>query len=93
MVTPEECDISTVPARTPRLIATDLDSRGLSGADVWAFGDMPSDVPMLAWAGVSFAVANAHPDVVAAASRCCPSNADDGVASVLESLLGRMSET
>lgn len=61
--------------------------RGISASDVWAFGDMPNDLPMLTWAGVSFAVANAHPDVVAAASQRCPSNAEDGVACVLESLL------
>jgi Cof subfamily protein (haloacid dehalogenase superfamily) len=61
--------------------------RGISASDVWAFGDGLNDVPMLTWAGVSFAVANAHPDVVAAANQCCPSNAEDGVACVLESLL------
>jgi Cof subfamily protein (haloacid dehalogenase superfamily) len=61
-------------------------ARGISGDDVWAFGDMPNDLPMLAWAGTSFAVANAHPDVLAAASHRCPSNADDGVARVIESL-------
>lgn len=34
-----------------------------------------------------FLVANAHPDVVAAANQRCPSNAEDGVACVLETLL------
>jgi Cof subfamily protein (haloacid dehalogenase superfamily) len=61
--------------------------RGISASDVWAFGDGLNDVPMLTWAGVSFAVANAHPDVVAAANLRCPSNAEDGVACVLESLI------
>ncbi|HYK70941.1 MAG TPA: HAD family hydrolase [Streptosporangiaceae bacterium] len=64
-------------------------ARGITSGDVWAFGDMPNDLPMLAWAGVSFAVANAHPDVLAAASHSCPSNTDDGVAVVLESLITR----
>lgn len=64
-------------------------ARGISGSDVWAFGDMPNDLSMLAWAGVSFAVANAHPDVLAAATCSCPSNADDGVATVIESLVDR----
>src|SRR5215469_14159081 len=62
-------------------------AREITSRDVWAFGDMPNDLPMLTWAGVSFAVANAHPDVLAAASHSCPSNTDDGVAVVLESLL------
>ncbi len=61
--------------------------RGLGAADVWAFGDMPNDLPMLDWAGRSFAVANAHPTVLAAADEVCPANEDDGVAAVLERLL------
>ena len=62
--------------------------RGIDAADVWAFGDMPNDLPMLAWAGQSFAVATAHPAVLAAADRICPSNQEDGVASVIEALTG-----
>jgi hydroxymethylpyrimidine pyrophosphatase-like HAD family hydrolase len=56
---------------------------GVDAADVWAFGDMPNDLPMLRWAGRSFAVANAHPDVLAAATDGTASNDDDGVARVL----------
>lgn len=55
--------------------------------EVWAFGDMPNDLPMLTWAGRSFAVANAHPDVRAAATDVAPSNDDDGVARTLATLL------
>lgn len=65
-------------------------ARGIVSGDVWAFGDMPNDLPMLRWAGVSFAVANAHAEVLATASHSCPSNADDGVACVVESLLTRL---
>jgi Cof subfamily protein (haloacid dehalogenase superfamily) len=50
---------------------------------VIAFGDMPNDLPMLAWAGHGVAVANAHPEVLAAADEVCPSNDEDGVAQVL----------
>jgi hydroxymethylpyrimidine pyrophosphatase-like HAD family hydrolase len=63
---------------------TDL---GIAADDVWAFGDMPNDLPMIVWAGTSFAVANAHPDVLAAADHICASNDDDGVAQVLERLV------
>jgi hydroxymethylpyrimidine pyrophosphatase-like HAD family hydrolase len=49
---------------------------------------MPNDLPMLAWAGRSFAVANAHPDVLAAADEVCGANSRDGVAVVLEAMLG-----
>ncbi|WP_163549417.1 Cof-type HAD-IIB family hydrolase [Candidatus Frankia nodulisporulans] len=60
--------------------------RGLSAADVIAFGDMPNDLPMFAWAGHAVAVANAHPDVLAAADEITASNDEDGVALVLERL-------
>lgn len=59
---------------------------GVGAADVVAFGDMPNDVPMLAWAGRSWAVANAHPAARAAAGAVTDSNDDDGVARVLERL-------
>lgn len=58
--------------------------RGIGPRDVWACGDAPNDLPMLRWAGTSFAVANAFGEVRAAATHTCPSNADDGVAQVLE---------
>ena len=64
------------------------EARGYLPADVWAFGDMPNDLPMLRWAGRSFAVANAHPAVLAEATDRCPSNEDDGVAAALETLTG-----
>ncbi|ABW09759.1 Cof-like hydrolase [Parafrankia sp. EAN1pec] len=60
--------------------------RGVLAAEVVAFGDMPNDLPMFAWAGHSVAVANAHPDVLAAADEITASNDDDGVAQVLERL-------
>ncbi|MDN3239700.1 HAD-IIB family hydrolase [Glycomyces tritici] len=62
-------------------------ARGIGPADVAAFGDMPNDVPMLRWAGRSFAVAGAHPEAAAAASDRCGSNVEDGVARVIEAFL------
>ena len=56
---------------------------GIDAADVVVFGDMPNDVPMLTWAGSSYAVANAHPSVLEAAHHTAPANDDDGVATVL----------
>ena len=60
--------------------------RGVQADDTIAFGDMPNDLPMFAWAGHAVAVANAHPDVLAAADEVTASNDDDGVAVVLERL-------
>ena len=49
---------------------------------------MPNDLPMLRWAGRGIAVANAHPEVLAAATHTTKTNDDDGVAFALETLLG-----
>ena len=56
---------------------------GVEAADVIAFGDMPNDLPMLTWAGTSYAMADAHPSVVAAADHLAPGHDEDGVAQVL----------
>jgi HAD superfamily hydrolase (TIGR01484 family) len=64
--------------------------RGVGPADVWAFGDMPNDLAMLEWAGRSFAVGNAHPAVRRIADEVCATNQEDGVAGVLEAMLGRL---
>jgi hypothetical protein len=60
----------------------------VAAADVVAFGDMPNDLPMLRFAGHGVAVANAHPEVLAEANEVARSNDDDGVARVIERLLG-----
>ncbi len=72
-------------ASTLQLLCDDL---GVAAADVVAFGDMPNDLPMLGWAGTAFAMANAHPDVLAAAHHVAPHHDDDGVAQVLSGLFG-----
>jgi Cof subfamily protein (haloacid dehalogenase superfamily) len=61
--------------------------RGISHEEVVAFGDMPNDVEMLTWAGQSYAMGNAHPDVIAAASGQTVANNEDGVAVVIERML------
>jgi hydroxymethylpyrimidine pyrophosphatase-like HAD family hydrolase len=48
---------------------------------------MPNDVPMLQWAGRSYAVANAHRDVLEVADEVIASNDEDAVAGLIEQLL------
>ena len=62
-------------------VAGDL---GVEAADTVAFGDMPNDVEMLRWAGHGVAMGNAHPAALSAADEVTASNAEDGVALVLE---------
>ena len=59
---------------------------GIAAAEVAAFGDMPNDLPMLDWAGTSYAVANAHHTVLDAVDQVIAANDEDGVAQVVERL-------
>jgi hydroxymethylpyrimidine pyrophosphatase-like HAD family hydrolase len=63
-------------------------ARGVDAADVVAFGDMPNDLEMLAWAGHGVAMGNADPSVAATADEVTLTHQQDGVAAVLERLLG-----
>lgn len=60
---------------------------GVDAQEVAAFGDMPNDVPMLAWAGRGYAMTGGHPEALAATDRTAPPVHEDGVAQVLEALL------
>jgi len=73
-------------ASTLALIA---DRLAVDSADVVAFGDMPNDLPMLMWAGTSYAMADAHPTVLACATHVAPGHDEDGVAQVLAGVLAR----
>ncbi len=64
-----------------------LERYGVDRRDVLVFGDMPNDLPMFGWAGRAVAVANAHPDVLAAADDFTKANDDDGFADYLDRLL------
>ncbi|MFI0513141.1 HAD family hydrolase [Streptomyces sp. WSLK1-5] len=61
---------------------------GLKAADTIAFGDMPNDIPMFAWASYGVAMADAHAELKAVADEVTSSNEEDGIAVVLERLLG-----
>lgn len=60
---------------------------GLTRAQVCAMGDSGNDVPMLRYAGLPVAMANAAPAVQAAARVIAPDNEHDGVADTLERIL------
>lgn len=68
-------------------LALRCERRGIRPEEVVAFGDMPNDLEMLSWAGTSYAMANAHPHILAATTRHTASNEEDGVAVIIEELL------
>jgi hydroxymethylpyrimidine pyrophosphatase-like HAD family hydrolase len=80
-------EIAALGVSKASTLATLAEQEGLGPQDIVAFGDMPNDVPMLQWAGTGVAVADAHPEAIAAASFVAPACLDDGVAQVVERLL------
>lgn len=69
-------------------LAALAESHGIGRHQVAAVGDMPNDVPMLEWAGQSYAVANAHPSALAAAQTVlAETNDEDAVATLIRTLL------
>ena len=61
---------------------------GIDKSEVVAFGDMPNDIPLLAWAGHSVAMGNAHPAVKEVADEVGLTNDEDGVARHLAEAFG-----
>jgi hydroxymethylpyrimidine pyrophosphatase-like HAD family hydrolase len=62
-------------------------NNGMSATEVAAVGDMPNDVPMIAWAGRGAAVDNAHDWVKEVATEFLPSNDDHGVAVFIDRII------
>lgn len=81
----EISDHGVTKATTLALLCADL---GIAPHEVVAFGDMPNDVPLLAWAGRSYAMADAHPTARAVAGGVAGRHDEDGVAEVLAELFG-----
>lgn len=63
------------------------DALGVTAAQTVAFGDYLNDLELLQAAGLSFAMANAHPRVQAVARYQAPANTDGGVVQVVRALL------
>jgi Cof subfamily protein (haloacid dehalogenase superfamily) len=61
---------------------------GITPAQTMVFGDYLNDLEMLDAAEWSFAMANAHPEVVRRARHLAPSNNDNGVLRTLSRVLG-----
>ncbi len=79
-------EMSALGVSKASTLASLCESQNIAADDVIAFGDMPNDLPMLKWAGRGYAVANAHPSVLAAVDHKIASNDEDGVARTIEEL-------
>lgn len=80
-------DVMSTTANKGAGLRTLQDALGIGPAQTAAFGDYLNDVQMLAQAGMSFAMANAHPGVHAVARFRAPSNTEQGVGRVVTALL------
>ncbi|MEL7157723.1 MAG: Cof-type HAD-IIB family hydrolase [Actinomycetota bacterium] len=69
------------------LLAADF---GLRADQVAALGDNHNDLPMLQWAGRSYAMGNATDDAKAAADTVIGTNTDDAVADVIDELVAEL---
>jgi Cof subfamily protein (haloacid dehalogenase superfamily) len=81
-------EISAAGVTKATTLAVLCEELGVGAEEVIAFGDMPNDIAMLTWAGTSYAMADAHPTVIEAATYLAPGHDDDGVARVLASVFG-----
>jgi hydroxymethylpyrimidine pyrophosphatase-like HAD family hydrolase len=70
-------------------IASLAEELGLTAEDIAAVGDMPNDVSMLEWVGEAWAVANAHPEVLAVTNNRLPHHDESPVAQLIADLLSR----
>lgn len=64
------------------------DRLDITPAQTMVFGDYLNDLAMLGTADWSYAMANAHPDILAAARFVAPSNEENGVVRTVRSALG-----
>ncbi|MCU1536541.1 MAG: hypothetical protein JWP82_892 [Humibacillus sp.] len=62
-------------------------SLGITPGQTTAFGDFLNDLEMLGAAEHSYAMANAHPAILAAAAHVAPANTDDGVLRTIREVL------
>jgi len=80
-------------ATKPAAIQNLLEPHAVSLSDVLAFGDDLPDLDMLRACGTAVAMANAFPEVKAICAYETASNDEDGVALVLERMLGNRSNS
>ncbi|HEY9084895.1 MAG TPA: Cof-type HAD-IIB family hydrolase [Candidatus Tyrphobacter sp.] len=80
----EECAVTSREATKKRALENLCKTYEITRERVLAIGDSRNDVPMLRWAGVGVAMANAEPDVLKSIGRVTAGNADDGVARAIE---------
>src|SRR5205823_1876473 len=78
------CEISPAGATKWAAVERLADMWGIAHHEICAVGDDVNDLPMIAGAGLGIAMANAVPELKAAADRIAPAHDDDGLVQVVE---------
>ena len=84
---PATVDVAPGAATKAVAVADELARWGCPRNSTVVFGDMPNDLPLFAQSGWACAMANSHPEVLAAADEVVGSNDDDGVARTVRQIL------
>lgn len=82
-------DIMSPSAGKGRALLALAEALGIKVSETLAFGDYLNDYELLETAGTSYAMKNAHPDILALADRIAPPNTEEGVVTVLREMLAR----
>ncbi|BAU95299.1 hypothetical protein N24_1037 [Corynebacterium suranareeae] len=80
-------DVMDPSANKGQALAKLRDALGLEESQTLVFGDYLNDTELIKAAGKSYAMSNAHPDILELADEIAPSNVDEGVVVVLDKLL------
>lgn len=80
-------DVMDPSANKGQALAKLRDALGITESETLVFGDYLNDTELIKAAGTSYAMSNAHPDILALADAVAPSNDEAGVVQVLEKLL------
>jgi Cof subfamily protein (haloacid dehalogenase superfamily) len=81
-------EVSAAGVSKAATLAALCERLGIAPDEVAAFGDMPNDLEMLAWVGMPYVMAHAHPDLLALTDTVViGSNADSAVGATIEALI------
>ncbi len=86
---PQFCEILHPEAGKKRALTWLAGHLGLQASEVAAFGNGTEDLPMLQWVGLGVGMSGSAQEVVDGVQRVAPPLKEDGVAQVLEDLLGK----
>lgn len=81
---PGNVEATAATADKGRALKGICDLTGIDAGECMSFGDAGNDIPMLRFAGISFAMANATEECKAAAKAVTLSNSEDGLAAAVE---------